>query len=75
MGFTKIGGRWVREDGDQARPSGTNEGDEPKDATTQDEPVAETQEADHNDAYTERMTTMSPFEKLMINHMDTVPTG
>ena len=26
MGFTKIGGRWMSKDGDQACPSGTNEG-------------------------------------------------
>jgi len=30
MGFTKIGGRWVSKDGDQASPSRTNEADEPK---------------------------------------------
>jgi len=72
MGFTKIGGRWVSKDGDQASPSGTNDGDEPEDATTQEEPVAETQEAGHNDTYMgERMTTMSPFERLMINRMET----
>jgi len=40
--------------------------------TMQDEPAAETQEDDHNDANMgERMTTMSPFERLMINRMDT----
>ena len=72
MRFTKIGGRWVSIDDDQAGPSGTNEGNEPKNAATQEEPVIETQEAGHNDAYMgERMTTMSPFERLMINHMDT----
>ena len=72
MGFTKIGGRWVSKDGDQAGPSGTNDGDEPEGAATEDEPAPETQEAGHNDAYMgERMTTMSPFERLMINHMDT----
>jgi len=32
MGFTKIGGRWVSKDDDQAGPSGTNEGDETKEA-------------------------------------------
>jgi len=37
--------------GDQADPSGINEGDEPEDATTQDEHATETQEGDHNDAY------------------------
>jgi len=63
MGFTKIGGRWVSKDGDQAGPCGTNEGDEPATAI---------QEDDQNDTnMRERMTTMSPFERLMINHMDT----
>ena len=72
MGFTKIGGRWVSQDGDQAGPSGMNEGDEPEEAAMQDEPVVETQEDDHNDTNMgERMTTMSPFERLMINCMDT----
>ena len=74
MGFTKIGGRWVSKDGDQAGPSGTNEGDEPEDAAMQDEPAAGTQEDDHNDTNDhmgERMTTISPFERLMINRMDT----
>jgi len=38
----------------------------------QDEPATETQEDDHNDINIgERMTTMSPFERLMINRMDT----
>ena len=39
MGFTKIGGRWVSKDGDQASPSGTHEDDEPEEATPQDEPA------------------------------------
>ena len=72
MGFTKIGGRWVSKDGDQAGPSGTNDGGEPEDAATQDEHAVETQETDPNDAYMgERMTIMSHFEILMINLMDT----
>jgi len=72
MGFTKIGGRWVSKDGDQDGPSGTNKGDEPEEAAMQDEPAAKTQEDDHNDINMgERMTTMSPFERLMINRMDT----
>jgi len=71
MGFTKIGGRWVSKDGDQAGPSGTNDEDEPEDAATQAEPTAETQKAGHNDAYMgEMMTTMSAFERLMVNRMD-----
>jgi len=72
MGFTKIGGRWVSKEGDQPDPSGTHEDDEPEEATTQDEPATEAQEDDHNDTHMgERMTTMSPFERLMINRMDT----
>ena len=42
MGFTKIGGRWVSKDGDQADPSGTHEGNETEEAPVQDEPAAET---------------------------------
>ena len=72
MGFTKIGGRWVSKDSDQAGPSGTHEDDEPEEAVTQDEPVVEAQEDYHNDTNMgERMTTMSPFKRLMINRMDT----
>jgi len=62
MGFTKIGWRWVSKDGDQACPSGINDGDEPEDASIQEEPAAETQEVGHNDAYMrERMTTNVSF--------------
>ena len=72
MGFTKIGGRWVSKDGDQVGPSGTNEGDEPEEVAMQDEPAAETQEGEHHDInMDERMPTMSSFERLMINCMDT----
>jgi len=72
MGFTKIGGRWVSKDGDQAVQSGTYEGDELEEAATQDEPAVATQEDDQNDTNMgEILTTMSPFERLMINHMDT----
>jgi len=72
MGFTKICGKWLSKDGDQASPSGTNEDDELEEASTQDEPADEAQEAGHNDVnMRERMTTMSPFERLMINRMNT----
>jgi len=72
MGFTKIGGRWVSKDGDKVGPGGTNEGDEPEEATMQDVPAAETQEDDRNDINMgERMPTMSSLERLMINRMDT----
>jgi len=72
MGFTKIGGRWVSKDGDQAGPSGTNDGEEPEAAANQEEPVVETREAGPNDDHIgEMMTSMSPFERLMVNQMDT----
>jgi len=72
MGFTKIGGRGVTKDGDQAGPSGTNEGDAPEETTMQDEATVATQEDNQNDTnMRERMTTMSPFERLLINRMNT----
>ena len=62
MGFSKIGGRGVSKDGDQAGPSGTNDGDAPEDAATQEEPAVETHEVGPSDGYMgERMTSMSPF--------------
>jgi len=66
----------VSKDGEQANPRGTNEGDEPEEAAMQNEPAAETRQDDHNDINMgERMTTMSPFERLMINRMDTLLTN
>jgi len=62
MGFTKIGGRWVNKDGDQAGPSGTNEGDETEEATMQDEPVAETQEGIHHNINMEESVESSVFK-------------
>jgi len=70
MGFTKIGGRWVSKDGDQAGPSG-NHDEETKATTNLEEPAAETQGAyPSTDHKGERMTSMSPFERLMVNRMD-----
>ena len=72
MGFTKISGKCVSKDGDQADPSGTNDGEEPEATTNQEELAVETHEAGLSDGYKgERMTSMSPFERLMINRMDT----
>jgi len=70
MRFTKIGGRWVSKDGDQAGPSETH--DEETEATTNlDEPAAETYGAGPSiDHKGERMTSISPFERLMVNRMD-----
>ena len=72
MRFTKIGGRWVSNDGDQAGPSGINEGDETEEAAMQDELAAGTQEGEYHDInMDERMPNMSAFDRLMINRMDT----
>jgi len=68
MRFTKIAQRWVSKDGDQAGPSGTHEEEETDVAANLEEPVAETHGANPStDHMGERMTSMSPFERLMIN--------
>ena len=70
MGFTKIGGGWVSKDGDQAGPSGTHD-EETEVATNLEEPAVETHGADPStDHMGEMMTSMSPFERLMVNRMD-----
>jgi len=70
IGFTKINGFWVSKSGDPA-PS-TGKGQEEQDAT---EVVAATTTADDagpsEGVGQEIITTMSPFERLMINRMDT----
>jgi len=72
MGFTKIGGRWVSKDSDQAGPSGTNDGEEPEAPANQEEPAAKTHEAGPSDGHMgERRTSMSTFERLIVNCMDT----
>jgi len=72
MEFTKIRGRWVSKYGDYAGPSGTNEGDETKEAAMQDDPTVGTQEGMHHDInMEERMASMSSLEMQMLNRMDT----
>jgi len=82
MGFTKIGGRWVSNDGDQASsPSGVQvENEDEKQVFVDGEDVG----VDAHDDVTagafdigpsvgnmgERITLMSPFEKLMVSRMD-----
>jgi len=71
MGFTKIGGRWVSKDGDQGSPSGAHAEEENEAATTTKEPVVEAYEAGPSyDQMNERITSMSPFEGLMVSGMD-----
>ena len=71
MGFTKIGGRWVRKDGDQAGPSGTHAEDEIEAVANTEEPAAGTHEVDPStDHMGDRITSMSPFERLMVSRMD-----
>jgi len=42
MRFTKIGGRWISKDGDQANPSGTHDEEETEAAANLEEPIVET---------------------------------
>jgi len=66
MGFTKIGGRWVRKDGDQVGPSGINDEDEAA------EPVATDYAGPSTDVRAERITSMTSFERLMLNFCKTL---
>ena len=71
MGFTKIGGRWVSKDGDQTGSSGTHDKEETEDATNLEEPAVETHGVVPSTYHMgERTTSMSPFERLMVNQMD-----
>jgi len=71
MGFTKIGGRWVSKDGDQAGRSGTHDEEETEAATNLEEPVVETHGVDpSSDHMGDRMTSMSPFDRFIVNRMD-----
>jgi len=64
MAFTKIGRRWVSKDGDQAGPSGINNEDEVV------EPAATDYVGPSTDVGGERITSMTSFERLMLNRMD-----
>jgi len=77
MCFTKVGGKWISKDGDFGASSSAvadHEQDEPADMDFQHEDVPEA----HQDAgpsagagiQEERMQTMSPFERLMVNKLD-----
>ena len=72
MGFTKVDGRWVSKNGDQAdSSSGAHAEEEDEVATTRDEPAAAGAfevgpSSKHMD---ERITFMSPFERIMVNMM------
>ena len=77
MGFTKVGGKWISKDGDLgASSSGAAdlEQDELADMDVQHEDPPE----DYQDVgpsagagnQEERMQTMSPFERLMVNRLD-----
>ena len=71
MGFTKIGGRWVSKDGDQVGPSGAHAEEENEVAATTKEPTAGEYEAGPSSNHmSERITSMSPFERLMVSRMD-----
>jgi len=79
MGFTKIGRRWVSKDGDQADSSSgvqvENE-DEEQVAAIDEDAGADAHTAGTFDAgpnarnMGEHITSMSPFERLMVSRMD-----
>ena len=77
MVFTKVGGKWISKDGDFVASSSAaadHEQDEPVDMDFQHEDLPEA----HQDArpnvgvgnQEERMQTMFPFERLVINRLD-----
>jgi len=71
MGFTKIGGRWVSKEGDQASSSGAHSEEENETEATREEPAAEAYEVGPSSAHmNERITSISPFERLMVSRMD-----
>ena len=77
MGFTKVGGKWISKDGDHgASSSGVAhlEQDEPADMDVQHEdPAGDFQDAGPRaaDGYQrERMSTMSSFERQMMERLD-----
>jgi len=71
MGFTKIGGKWVSKDEYQAGPSGAHAEEGKEATTTTEEPTAEVYEVGQSfDHMNERITSMSPFERLMVSRMD-----
>ena len=72
MGFTKVNGRWVSKNGDQAGSSSIAHVEEENEVVaTRDEPAAGVFEARPSSAHMdERITSMSPFKRLMVNRMD-----
>jgi len=73
MGFTKVGGRWVIKDGDQAgSPSGAHieEENEGEAAATGNELVSAYEVGPSDVNMEERIISMSPFERLMVNRLD-----
>jgi len=80
MGFTKIGGKWVSKDGDQGgSSSGVHAGQEEKDLDVAEGAGVDAQE-EHAAAdigagtsagnQRERILSMFPFERFMVNRMD-----
>jgi len=77
MGFTKVGGKWISKDGDFGASTSVvadHEQDEPADMDFQHEDLPEAyQDAEPSVGVgnqEERMQTMSPFERLMVNRLD-----
>jgi len=78
MGFTKVGGKWISKDGDLGASSSVvadlEEGEHADNMVFQHEGQPEANQDAGPSAGTgnqeERMQTMSPFERLMVNRLD-----
>jgi len=73
MGFTKINGRWVNKDGVQVGSSnGAHNGEENEGevVATSDEPVGAHEAGPSDVNMEEQITSMSPFERLVLNRLD-----
>jgi len=73
MGFTKVGGRWVSKDGDQEGSSSgahIEEENEGQVAATSNEPTCAYEVGPSDVNMEERMTSISPFERLVVNRLD-----
>jgi len=72
MGFTKVDGKWISKGGDQAdSSSGAQVEEENEVVATRDEPAAKAFEVGPSVATgDERITSKTPFERLVINRKD-----
>ena len=81
MGFTKIGGRWVRKDGEQGGSSSGAHAEQYEeeqevvkgsdvDSQDEDQPAADTGVGTSAGNQGNKILSMSPFERFMVNRLD-----